>query len=101
VAVTQLLEYQYQVNGWLDYSILKLANNPGDRHGVARISPMDATQNSTLVVFQHPATRPMEVAVGPLLFISGPQVYHQVDTDPGSSGSGILLKSTGQLVVRV
>lgn len=84
--------------GGLDFAIVRLANSPGTRHGVARISDVDATVGSTAVILQHPDDLPMKVGVGPITKVISNRIEYTIDTLGGSSGAGILLKSNGKLV---
>ena len=96
VEVVRLEEYR---EGGLDYAILRLSDHPGQRNGVARISPSDAEPGSKIAILQHPAAAPMKIAAGSALRVEGPRIsYDTIDTLGGSSGAGILDAATGKLV---
>jgi len=94
--VLRLEEYR---EGGLDYAILRLSDHPGQRNGITRISPSDATPGSTIAIMQHPAAEPMKIAAGPALRVEGARIsYDTIDTLGGSSGAGILDAASGKLV---
>ncbi len=96
VEVVRLEEYR---SGGVDYALLRLSGHPGLRHGVARVSPSDATASSPIAILQHPAALPMKLAVGSVARVDGSRiVYDTIDTLGGSSGAGILDVATGKLV---
>lgn len=95
-AVTQLIEYR--LNG-LDFAIVRLAGNPGDTYGWANVSNTDANVGDMLCIIQHPNGQPKKIEAGPCYHLHDDRIgYDDVDTLPGSSGSGILRASDGRLV---
>ncbi len=85
-------------NDDLDYAILRLEGSPGDLFGWTRIQSTDDEANEPLTIIQHPSGRKKEVEVGTLMDFDGDYVrYGDIDTQPGSSGSGII-NSAGYLV---
>lgn len=97
VVEVQRLEEHRQ--GGLDYAILRLSDHPGQRNGVARISPSNAQVGATIAILQHPAAAPMKIGAGPVARVDGSKIaYNAVDTLGGSSGAGILDVSSGKLV---
>lgn len=87
-AVTQLVEYRL---GGLDFAIVRLAGNPGLIYGVTRISTFDAAVGDMLCIIQHPDGLPKRIEAGPLSDFVGDLIrYNDIDTQGGSSGSGIL-----------
>ena len=87
-AVTQLVEYRL---GGLDFAIVRLAGNPGLIYGVTRISAVDAAIGDMLCIIQHPGGLPKRIEAGPLSDFVGDLVrYNDIDTEGGTSGSGIL-----------
>jgi V8-like Glu-specific endopeptidase len=96
--VSQVVEQQ-DVADW-DYAIVRLEGTPGREFGHASIAPVDPPANSTVAIIGHPNSIPKIVDAGPITSGSGLSsnfLRHRVDTDPGSSGSGILTPD-GQLI---
>ena len=95
-SVVRLEEYRYD---GLDYAILRLADHPGLRNGVARISPEDSQAGSPIAILQHPSAAAMKVGAGSTLQVQGSRIaYDTIDTMGGSSGAGILDIASGKLV---
>lgn len=95
-AVTQLIEHR--LNG-LDFAIVRLAGNPGDTYGWTSIAANDANVGDMLCIIQHPNGEPKKIEAGPCYHLHDDRVgYDDIDTLPGSSGSGILRASDGRLV---
>lgn len=96
VAITALREYR---NNGLDYAIVELAGNPGARYGVATLSQNIPALDSLLTIIQHPNGRPKVIEAGRYSGqnASGYARYINLDTEGGSSGSGILAEN-GTLV---
>jgi V8-like Glu-specific endopeptidase len=95
----KILEVVEQSNGGLDYAILKLEGTPGATYGFTHISGTEVELGHLLTIIQHPSGNPKAVDVG---HRSGTRetdymTYNDLDTEPGSSGSGVL-DQTGQLV---
>jgi V8-like Glu-specific endopeptidase len=95
----KILEVVEQSNGGLDYAILKLEGTPGATYGYTHISAAEVEVGHMLTIIQHPSGNPKAVDVG---HRSGTRendymTYADLDTEPGSSGSGVL-DQTGQLV---
>ena len=85
--------------GGLDYAIVKLEGTPGATYGYAHISGNEVELGHLLTIIQHPSGNPKKVDVG---HRSGSReadymTYNDLDTEPGSSGSGVL-DQNGQLV---
>jgi V8-like Glu-specific endopeptidase len=92
--IASLLEYRL---GNLDYAIVQLAGNPGRDFPVARlddrlVNAWDAMADRTVTMIQHPLGRLKEVASGlGLQSASAPRLlYTDLDTEGGSSGSGVI-----------
>lgn len=86
--IAQVLEDD---NGGLDYAIVRLEGNPGDEFGVAELRAADPSTGETLTIIQHPNGEPKQVEVGTVGSFLGDYIrYGNLDTEPGSSGSGIL-----------
>ncbi|WP_394823164.1 trypsin-like serine peptidase [Pendulispora albinea] len=100
-----LAQSHYQITGivedslgGLDYAIVRLANNPGATWGTTASLATDPAVGATLAILQHPNGEPKQIEAGTLASISGNYLrYGNIDTEPGSSGSGIL-NSAGRLV---
>ncbi|GIW22120.1 MAG: hypothetical protein KatS3mg068_1127 [Candidatus Sericytochromatia bacterium] len=77
----------------LDYAILELEGNPGDKYGVTPIKVEMPEDNHLLTIIQHPKGQPKQVESGPKVGVAGVYMqYADLDTEPGSSGSGVLNK---------
>jgi V8-like Glu-specific endopeptidase len=93
VAITALTEYRL---GGMDYAIVQLAGNPGQTFGVARVSDDVPSLNDLLTIIQHPDGLLKVVEAGNYDGVEtsgiwvGDMRYTDLDTRPGSSGSGIL-----------
>ncbi|WP_394826516.1 trypsin-like serine peptidase [Pendulispora albinea] len=84
--------------GGLDYAIVRLEGTPGTKYGTRATNATDPATNSTLAIIQHPARRAKQIEAGTLASSSGNYHYYgNIDTQGGSSGSGIL-NANGQLV---
>ncbi len=95
-AITGLLEFRL---GGLDYAIIRLAGNPGQRYGTGTLSRVDAATNDMLCIIGHPAGAPKRVEAGPTTAIQGNEIrYSDIDTLGGNSGSGIWHAGQGTLV---
>jgi V8-like Glu-specific endopeptidase len=95
-AITQLIEYR--LNG-LDFAVCRIAGNPGDAFGTARVAIEDSDLNDMLCIIGHPAGLPKRIEAGPTTQLDGDNIrYNDIDTLGGNSGSGILHEETGALV---
>lgn len=82
----------------IDYAIVRLEGNPGERFGFAKTSLEEQSESEELTIIQHPRGRPKEIEAGDYKNISNKWIlYTNLDTEPGSSGSGII-DSKGNLV---
>ncbi|MDQ6436121.1 trypsin-like peptidase domain-containing protein [Mesorhizobium sp. LHD-90] len=90
-AITALDEYRI---GGLDFAIVRIGadgKQAGDVYGVRAVATTDAANGTPLTVIQHPAGNPKKIEAGPLDFlIDGLLHYGDLDTQGGSSGSGVL-----------
>jgi V8-like Glu-specific endopeptidase len=77
-----------------DYALIQLNANPG-----VAPTPLGTTASSSLTIIQHPEARPKVVAFGSLSRSSNSSrlYYAGLDTQGGSSGSGVL-NTSGQLI---
>ena len=93
-AVTEIVETGRR----LDYAILKLDGSPGDTYGVASLSAALPETGSILTIIQHPQGEKKQIEAGTFAGSSGSKIYYGgLDTQGGSSGSGVLDES-GYLV---
>ena len=81
-----------QTLGGLDYAIIRLEGLPGLKYGYAHLNPNEIENGHMLTIIQHPSGNPKMVDVG---HRSGSRetfymTYGDLDTQPGSSGSGVL-----------
>jgi hypothetical protein len=95
--VVELVEDQL---GGLDYAIVRVEGTPGlSPYGAARIAQADPTRGNTICIIGHPLGTPKKVEAGPATdLVSDRILYNDIDTDFGSSGSGILLSPDGPVV---
>lgn len=85
--------------GGLDYAVLRLDGDPGDTWGTTTVSGFPSDAGQPITIIQHPRRLPKLVDGGTLAFrFDGRLTYGDLDTDGGSSGSGILQDRTGYLV---
>ncbi len=95
-AVTKVEEDQI---GGLDYAILRLAGNPSSTFGTSVPSGFDIESGQAITIIQHPARLPKVVEGGTLGYRADGRVsYADLDTEGGSSGSGVLQNSTGLVI---
>jgi V8-like Glu-specific endopeptidase len=76
--------------GGLDYAILKLSGTPGKKYGYALINTKTVNNGNILTVIQHPKGQVKQVDIGHKTQIGSYMSYPDLDTEPGSSGSGVL-----------
>ncbi len=82
----------------LDYAIFQLENNPGDTFGSAVIEEFRPAEDHLLTIIQHPQGEPKQVEVGHAhSYTEDSMIYYDLDTERGSSGSGIL-DDAGRLI---
>lgn len=78
-------------NGGLDYAIALLGGNPSQKYPVASLRNEQVNVGEEVTIIQHPRGIPKVIESG---FISsnsnGAIFYRDLDTDGGSSGSGVL-----------
>jgi V8-like Glu-specific endopeptidase len=95
-AITDLVEYRL---GDLDFSVCRIAGNPGAIFGTTRVSINDAAVNEMICIIGHPAGQPKRIEAGPATEIGGNTIrYNDIDTLGGNSGSGILHANSGFIV---
>lgn len=78
--------------GGLDYGIIKIDGKPGLKYGFQKINIKDVEDGNLLTIIQHPSGKPKMVDVGHKngLRNINYMTYGDLDTEPGSSGSGVL-----------
>lgn len=85
------------LNG-LDYAVLRLDGKPGKDFGFTKINPKGSQSGDALTIIQHPKGQPKQIEAGLMEGVSGSYMtYDDIDTEPGSSGSGVLNKD-GEIV---
>ena len=95
-AITALEEIN---QGGADYSIVRLANSPGNTFGLTHIARQDIALNKTVAIIGHPAGVPKRVEAGAVTVLDANTIgYNDIDTLGGNSGSGILDAATGNIV---
>jgi hypothetical protein len=98
--ITSLVEYRL---GGLDYAILQLAGNPNSQFPSASLSASIPGQGAQLTIIQHPRGIPKVIEAGQYDGVeqsgglAGYMRYVNLDTDGGSSGSGVV-NDLGQLI---
>ncbi|KHL97373.1 hypothetical protein QW71_00775 [Paenibacillus sp. IHB B 3415] len=94
--VVELLEYR---EGSIDFAIIRLNGNPGERFGFIQVSKEDANINDMLCIIQHPEGKTKKIEAGPLSVLDGEKIgYSDIDTLGGSSGSAIIQFPNGKIV---
>jgi V8-like Glu-specific endopeptidase len=88
--VIEVLEQEDTANA--DYALIRLGGSPGDTYGFTPILASDPPINALVTIIQHPALKPKKIHAGPVFDYNAPLGWfrYQVDTEPGSSGSGVL-----------
>ncbi len=82
----------------LDYAIFQLEGTPGSRFGSATIEEFPPAAAHLITIIQHPQGQLKQVEVGHIQSLTEDAIlYDDLDTEHGSSGSGIL-DDAGQLV---
>jgi V8-like Glu-specific endopeptidase len=86
-----------RING-LDFAVLRIEGKPGQKYGWTPIRPVLPEDGHLLTIIQHPKGKVKMIESGPKVAGSGVYMgYTDLDTEPGSSGSGVLDKD-GYLV---
>lgn len=99
-----VLEEVEDENGGLDYAILRLDGDPGDTWGYGIPSGFVVDTGVDLTIIQHPNGLPKKVEAGQLDsvissgWLAGNYGYESIDTEGGSSGSGVLMERTHLIV---
>lgn len=74
----------------IDYAIVRLERSAA-AYGVTKMRPQDPKNSAVLAIIQHPSGEPKQIEAGKLQGLSGNYLrYADIDTLPGSSGSGVL-----------
>lgn len=76
----------------IDYAILRLEGKPGAKFGFRKVNADKLEENALLTIIQHPSGETKQVEIGHKGKVnSGVYMgYGDIDTEPGSSGSGVL-----------
>lgn len=95
----KILSVVEQTLGGLDFGIIKLEGKPGLKYGFTHINNSEVLNGALLTIIQHPSGNPKMVDVGHRVGsrMDVYMTYGDLDTEPGSSGSGIL-NETGEVV---
>jgi len=84
--------------GGLDYAIVRVSGSPGATFGTTGTNSTEVSTGAALAIIQHPSGLPKKVEAGTKAGNSGDYLtYGNIDTQGGSSGSGVL-NASGQLV---
>ncbi len=78
--------------GGLDYAIIQIDGKPGLKYGFQKINIAAVEDGNLLTIVQHPSGKPKMVDVGHKNGLRNGvyMTYGDLDTEPGSSGSGVL-----------
>lgn len=88
VKIAQLVEEGAKKG--IDYAVVRLASD-ASKFGVTKIRAQDPKKDAVLAIIQHPSGQPKQIEAGKHQGLSGNYLrYADIDTAPGSSGSGIL-----------
>lgn len=75
----------------LDFAILQIDGKPGLKYGFTKINIAAVQNGNVLTIIQHPSGKPKMVDVGTKLIDDDEYFrYGDLDTEPGSSGSGVI-----------
>ncbi len=76
-----------------DYMVMRLEGNPGVNWGWYNISDREISKDTPLLMIHHPGGTPMKVSNKNCQFKkeNGGLFYHSCDTNPGSSGSSVII----------
>ncbi len=79
-----------------DYLIIRLEGKPGVRWGYYSPALEPVKEQQKLMMIHHPKGKPMQVSWDECAVkeTKGNMLHHRCDTEPGSSGSGILTQET-------
>jgi V8-like Glu-specific endopeptidase len=77
----------------IDYSIIRLEGKPGAKFGFTKVRTATPDLKTALTIIQHPSGEPKQIEAGTVASIGDVYMgYGDLDTEPGSSGSGVLDK---------
>lgn len=95
----KIVEVVEQALNGLDFAIIRLEGKPGLKYGFTKINTTDVADGHVVTIIQHPSGRPKMVDVGHKNGTRGDHymTYGDLDTEPGSSGSGVI-NDNGELV---
>lgn len=93
--ILELLEYRV---GGVDYALLRLDGKPGEYFNFANIRNSSIYPGMPLTIVQHPRNLPKVISSGVVSHTDNAYVYYKhIDTEQGSSGSGVL-NTDGELL---
>ena len=77
----------------LDFAVLQIEGKPGTKYGFKKVKNELPAKDALLTIIQHPSGNPKTVEVGHRGGFNAPYMgYGDLDTEPGSSGSGVIDK---------
>ena len=87
--VAEIVEDGAQYN--LDFAVLRLEGTPGVDYGFRSLSKEVLQEGEPITIIQHPGGRPKMIESGTIFGFNPDQLlYGDLDTEGGSSGSGVL-----------
>lgn len=88
----RILEVVEDTLGNLDFAILKLEGQPGLKYGFTKVGGMEIELGHLLTIIQHPSGKPKMLDLGNRIGTRREvyMTYGNLDTMPGSSGSGVI-----------
>lgn len=81
----------FHTNTKLDYAIVEVTDNPGDKWGYLRLKPEIPMINSRVNIIQHPNGLPKQISFQNnfVVFADKTKIQYVTSTQPGSSGSPV------------
>ncbi|XOF34422.1 MAG: trypsin-like serine peptidase [Candidatus Electrothrix sp. YB6] len=94
--IDELVEYRL---GDLDFSIVRLADSPGEIFGIGILAQEDAEVGDMIAIIGHPAGEPKRIEAGPVTSFEEDRIrYNDIDTLGGNSGSALWHSPSGKIV---
>lgn len=93
--IEELVEYGRDLDGNLDYAIVKVGRNtdgtlPGETFTPAAVDVRDAKVGEDIAIIQHPQGKPKKIEAGNATQVDASDLYYNdIDTHGGSSGSAV------------
>ena len=89
--VEAIVEEGFNGKPSLDYAILKIEGKPGLKYGFTPVRATLPEEGHLMTIIQHPQGGPKMIESGPMAGEEGNyMLYADLDTEPGSSGSGVM-----------